>query len=725
MLSTIKKASLLFKKWLYSHTLQTRLLLWNFVILLSMIILWAGLYQWYEQNESLADTERLLQQSLSIQLQSIQNWRHAQIGSVTAAAHLPSVRAQDIQAMKLDFGAAAYHHNSLGYAFVNVHGLVEVDTIGLERTKIDNSPAFLAGLSGETYSVWQASAASRPQGFMLFSAPVYNADNRFAGILLAAISPDSLTTIMQSFKAGYSSKAYLLDKSGTVIASSTSEKKAIETNTGFRRAQQGQSGISTYTDQFQKTVIGAYQWLPQYNMILLCEIDKDEALLLYQEQLNRMLVSMLLILLVSSLLTWQLARTLRNPIELLSDAAIRIQNGNYQEMIPTAAFTQAPADLRKLCSVFNFMMSTVKSHVSLLNMTNQALSAAESKYRLLSTRDPLTGLYNRTYFEGELLRLTSVDKLPMCIVVCDIDGLKIINDTLGHQAGDELIRSAAHLLSQSFRPFDMIARIGGDEFVIIMTTVDQTTVAACLYDLDTAIREHNQQHPDLPIVVSKGSAFVAAPPFHIDDLFRDADNAMYIEKNRNREKTRIQLLETLNQAACRHAPTYAKHIAGVKQYALAFGQYLNLTEEQLALLSLTAEYHDIGKLAVPSNILLQEGPLSPEDFQEIQRHAEVSSRIAKSLPFLFPVAEYIASHHERWDGAGYPHKMKGEEIPLISRIIAIADAFDAMQRDQPHQKARSLAEACQELERYAGTQFDPTLVHRFLTHIAMNTEQQS
>ncbi|MEW6540039.1 MAG: diguanylate cyclase [Bacillota bacterium] len=340
---------------------------------------------------------------------------------------------------------------------------------------------------------------------------------------------------------------------------------------------------------------------------------------------------------------------------------------------------------------------------------------AEERLRHLSIHDSLTGLYNRSYFNEELHRIARSRYKSVGLILCDVDGLKLVNDTLGHAAGDRLLRAAAEVLRGSFRGNDVLSRIGGDEFAVLLPNVTETIVQKACRKIASAIDLRNESHSEVPLSLSVGFAVSNAPPFDMNDLFRRADNEMYREKLHRGQSARSAIMQTLKKALEARGCVAEGHYDRLQQLVTMLVKSLGLPERTRTDLRLLVQFHDIGKVGLSDRILHKEGPLDAEEFAEMRRHSEIGHRIAMSAPDLAPIADWILKHHEWWNGQGYPLGLSGEEIPLACRILAIADAYDTMTNGRPYRKTMSRKEAVKELKRCAGTQFDPALVKKFLS----------
>ncbi len=334
----------------------------------------------------------------------------------------------------------------------------------------------------------------------------------------------------------------------------------------------------------------------------------------------------------------------------------------------------------------------------------------------LSYHDQLTGLYNRHFFDEELKRLDQKRNIPFSIVVADINGLKTINDAFGHQTGDELIKTAAAAIRETCRSDDIIARMGGDEFMLLLPRSGLQVALKLAERIKRRIETFKIM--DIELSVSVGCATKTDDEKPINQVIKSAEDMMYQRKILSSSSKRSAVIRSILNTLHLKSPRENAHSQRVSRICVAFGKSLALSEDETNELRMAGELHDIGKIALDSIILNKPGKLTDEEFREIQNHPETGYRLLGTSSEYFRIADCVHAHHERWDGSGYPGGLSKEAIHWKARIISIADSYDAMRCDRPYRRGLSHEQAIEEIGKGAGTQFDPALVDMFIKKVA-------
>ena len=440
---------------------------------------------------------------------------------------------------------------------------------------------------------------------------------------------------------------------------------------------------------------------------------------------------------------------------LFISAAIALSTGqSYARLVP--------ANLRATIAPFAFMASAALMLVVLWERSPVLATAligpllAISFYQRsthdalramrLALTDPLTGLGNHRNFHERLQReLLNAEeqRSPLTLCFVDIDDFKKINDRFGHPSGDRVLSQVAGRLRQGGEAF----RLGGDEFALLLTGHNEGMALAAANSVVERIAAADFDHIG-SVTVSAGLATFPVQGHGRDELIRLADSALYWAKEHGKNRVRLyrpdvvelaelkRLAAGPDKAACYRAAaslakavdardTYAgSHSERVSELAARVANRVGLDPEQVELTRLAGSLHDLGKLAIPEEILRKPGALTDSERLVLERHPQIGFRMLDSLG-VDPVADLVLHHHERWDGAGYPDGLRGEQIPLGARIIFVTDAYDAMTSDRIYRAARSSDAALAELRRCAGTQFDPGIVAAFTEEVAASSFREA
>jgi len=344
-----------------------------------------------------------------------------------------------------------------------------------------------------------------------------------------------------------------------------------------------------------------------------------------------------------------------------------------------------------------------------------ARKKAEEEIIYLSYYDQLTGLYNRRFYEEELKRINTSRNLPITLVLADVNGLKLTNDAFGHSLGDNLLKKVAQVFKKECRTEDIIARIGGDEFVFLLPKTDGNEAQKIIERINHSISE--KQRENIICSVSFGWATKHYLKEDIRKIFMRAEDYMYRNKLAESTSMRNETIKLITKTLYQKNRREQLHCERVSKLCELIGNALRLSPDSVRELKMAGLLHDIGKIGIDESLLNKRGKLTEAEWNDMKRHPEIGYHILRSVNEFAPIAKYVLHHHERVDGKGYPRQLKDEEIPIQSKIICIADAYDAMTSHRPYREDLSLSEVIEEFKRNAGSQFDPDILKVFIDQI--------
>jgi len=340
----------------------------------------------------------------------------------------------------------------------------------------------------------------------------------------------------------------------------------------------------------------------------------------------------------------------------------------------------------------------------------------QKEIEYLNLHDHLTGLYNRRFFEEELERLDVDANLPLSVIAIDVNGLVLINDAFGHNKGDEILIKSAQAIRKSIGADDVVSRMGGDEFSIILPRCDKNKASRIIENIKEIVEEDSEE--GIPISLAMGFDTKTDSKELVEEVLKKAGSKMYTNKIFSEQSKRSKVILTMISTLHEKHPREEEHSKRVSELSYSLGKVIGLKDDRLNLLRTAGLLHDIGKIAIDYAIIDKAGALTDEEYLEVKKHPEIGYRILKSSIEYEDIAKTVLYHHERIDGSGYPKGIREDEIPLESKIISIADAYDAMVSLRPYKKRKiTKEEAIEELIRCSDTQFDGEIVKVFIEKV--------
>lgn len=565
--------------------------------------------------------------------------------------------------------------------------------------------------------------------------PIYNNAGVLEGVLGTHITLSRINSFLKGITKDRKATAYIIErKSGELVANSL-EKSNFQTLPGgkTKRISIGEMNNKSVSEAYEKYTIDSNN-----NFVIERENDKFHVTI---TKFNREGLDWLIITSIpESQFTIDFVKSVRFSTILSAIAlmlAIMIYRKNIELILKpiydlinvTEKFSKGDFSYRarifrndeigKLSTAFNNMADQLHNFINTLEDKVKErtieLEKINEEVIYLSYHDQLTGLYNRRYFDEELRRIDTDGNYPLTIIMADVNGLKLLNDSLGHAMGDELIKKAANIITTVCGKKGVVARIGGDEFVILLPSTGSVEVESILGDIKSKAAGEKVGFAEISIAF--GYEVKTHKGEQIENILKKAEDNMYKTKLLQRAgimgKTFEAIINNLNEKN----KTEEVHSRKVADICVEIGKALKMNETDIGELKTAALLHDIGKIAIKDDILKKSGKLTEEELEQFKSHAEVGYRILNTTEGLSEISKYVLSHHERWDGMGYPKGLKGTEIPLQSRIIAIADIYEAMTRETNYRTALSKEVIIENLKKIAGTQIDPELVMIFIEKV--------
>ncbi len=676
-------------------------LLLAYVTLITAVVLTALFMIGYHRvKETRSAVEKELSSILRLQASFLNSWFDTTSENLAGLSMLTSVGRNDNVSMLRDFQGVVESNRSFeSVAYADANGNIILDTsFGIRKSPFVTIADRLYYLEAKEHrSHVSGVIASRVSGrpVVVFSHPVIRR-GEFDGLVFFTVRFDTMVKLVETAAYGETGRFYIVDRTGSAFESGNTDTKRRFTEEQLEML--ADEGLHRYKGSMDETVLGSAIPISKRNFLIIAEIEEGERIKPFAENGFVLLMSSASVLLAAILLSMGSYGGVKQSIRGIRDGIAGIQKGTYSK-IDAARLSGFPGEFLDMAVELNSMIETVKKRSD--ELTFQGF------------HDATTTLYNRQYFQEEAKRVSTGRFDPVGVFICDVNGLKLVNDTLGHLAGDNLLREAASAIQGCFRKGDFVARIGGDEFAILIPKATREVMEAAAERLVRASKEGKSEPGSMPVSFAFGYAWGDTKMRPLAEMVAEADDAMYIMKDKQRDCYRSDLVEYLMKELSNHQNLRQGHMLNCERIMRDFAEFCRYPDDYADKLVLLARYHDIGFVGIPLSIANKKDRLSPDEFREVRRHPEIGYRIAQVVPELRSVAEFIRVHHFWYNGEGYPPAAGERGIPREARIMKIVDAFVAMTMDKTYRTILTREEALAELRRCSGREFDPEIVEEF------------
>lgn len=369
---------------------------------------------------------------------------------------------------------------------------------------------------------------------------------------------------------------------------------------------------------------------------------------------------------------------------------------------------------------FDSEETTNPCHLCMINDIT-AQKQAEEKTVYLNYHDQLTGLYNRRFYDEELKRLDTERNLPISLAMADVNGLKLTNDAFGHMAGDQMLKRIASIMKMECRSDDIVARIGGDEFILLLPRTSSLEAESVVNRINDAIQK--EKWGNIVFSVSFGSATKRGPSEDMKEIYMLAEDRMYRDKLSESRSMRHETIKIIRETLFQKNKREQLHCERVSDLCEAIGTAMGFSFGEVMELKTAGLLHDIGKIGIEESLLNKVGSLSSTEWEDMERHPEIGYHILSSVNEFASIAEFVLCHHERPDGKGYPRNLQESEIPIQAKIISIADSYDAMTSERSYKNTMTKSEAIEEIIKNIGSQFDREIATVFIERVLKENEK--
>ncbi len=740
------------------YRLVRNLYLLAFMMIIIFISGW--FYNYHVTSRQLLETaEKTTELAVYSQCETISGWLAKKTRTIEAAGYFLSLKKWSdeetlvyLEAMlKNNPNFESIYFGTPDNQMINASGWVPAEDFDLRKR-----PWYIKALAeGQTTFTEAFTNASSDKIIFTVATPVYDSNNELLGVVAGDVAVEQITSLVNKYSGSDNLEgeaySFLIDAEGHIIAHPELDYKPgsrlISFDEHYNHLAKDLAALAAENSKTSQIMIADEEgylaqlqipgtgWrLASFTPLSVFTAGSDRLTAEFLTALTAaLLISMALVLyhhtythkpllrLENHLHKIDVEKNLdyRIPIENNNDLAVLINTINSLLDKAQTYFT----NLEENKSELKKTNRELENLISKLTTAEEALDYSEEKLYYLSYHDQLTGLNNRFFFEARLKQLESKAEYPLTVISTDIDGLKLLNDTLGHAAGDRLLKICADILNENLGHSGILARVGGDEFSAILPLTGKEESECLARQVRYRLAHYNQHNPDLPLSISMGIATAEKSGTTLKKVFKEAEDEMFKDKLHRTNSARNGIVQSLMMALAERDYISQGHVQRLEKMCLAVGEKINLHSAQLANLALLAQVHDLGKVGIPDQILFKPGPLSEDEWKAMKQHSEKGYRIASTSCNLEGVADLILKHHERWDGSGYPLGLQGKEIPIECRILSIAEAYDVMTSHRPYQDAVPEEKALEEIRKQAGAQFDPELARVFIATIS--GEQQN
>lgn len=675
------------------------------VVLMLVTALPIFLFAHRELTNAKESASEVMKNAVTLQAAHMARWIDITMEEIRVISGLSSVRSRDFQAMAIDFKVIATDRTDLmDMVYIDTAGKPLVRSAGgvVESTNISvaDRDYFLAAMEGKEWISSVLISRVRDEPIIIFSVPLLDQEGVFDGLVFGSVRIAHLSNLLSKQRFGSGGTFQLFDGMGCPLGDDFTSYDP-RNHPHFDVAKAREEGELIVEDESSETLTYVMP-IPGSDLFVGGSLSLGEIRAGARRLVKATTTALALLSLIGLALFLSLTRKISRSLDTLADSLSSVAEGDYSPM-DSSGFPPLPKELRDIAEAIEYLKEQVRASIE--------------EIREQGIRDSLTGLHNRRFFEETIRELGKGHMDPVTVVMCDVNGLKLINDGMGHKWGDRLIERAKEVLLEIAGEQDTVARIGGDEFAVVMPQNDGSGVDLRFRD---AMASFNSEGSDIPLHMAWGTASGNAASRSIDEIVKDADERMYALKEVQREDARGGILKFFLNTIKRREKRRTSHMDRCRSI---MDRFLKTVPEmdspfRKKMVRLAA-IHDIGLIGVDSEILAKKGPLSDEEMREVKSHPEIGYRIAFAVPNLSDLADAILHHHQRWDGQGYPLRkspVSGEDIPLESRIMSLVDSYEAMTHRE-YLSVLSHSEAIEEIRACAGSQFDPIWAERFASFL--------